>query len=219
MFIGYRKAPPDSKRFPKRPRPLIGGEFRSRFVLFAFTATTGSLALFFIPLCLFLYQNYTSFKNLAFDLHPQIITNLEQETFWLMLFAFVSCISLISLVVFWTYQMTHELTSPLHRVQDHMLKVIQGNLSEPLESKEKEVLADYIKGYEALIEFFQIEYRMELEYLRRLHVDPQNRDAYKAWRNLIDLKEQRLGMKKPKELYVISNDEEFVEADSGRRAS
>ncbi len=219
MYIGYRKAPLDSKRFPRRPRPHVGTEFRSRFVLFSITATTGALAFFFIPLCLFLYQNYTSFKNLAFDIHPQVITNLEQETFWLMLFALVSCISLISLVAFWTYQMTRELTSPLHRVQSHMLKVIQGDLSEPLEVQEKEILQDYLKGYEALIQFFQIEYRMELDYLRRLHVDPQNRDAYKAWRNLIDIKEQRLGMKKPRDFSVISNAEVFGESDSERRAS
>lgn len=219
MYIGYRKAPLDSKRFPRRSRPVVGGDFRKKFLVFALTGTAGSLALFFVPMCLFLYQNYKNFQSLAFDIQPEIIVNLEQETFWLIMFALTSAVVLISLVAFLTYQMTRQLTRPLQEVQDHMNKVIRSDLTEPFEIDETDSLKDYMKSYKSLIEFFQIDYKMELDYLRRLQIDPQNRDAHRAWRSLIDLKERRLGMKKPKDLFTILNAEESDGSDFERRAS
>lgn len=221
MLLGYRKAPLDSKRFIKRRHHIIGAQFRKRFVLLSVFATGGTLAIFFVPLCLFLNQNYSSFQSLAYDIHPQILQNLENETTWLVMFALISFVALITLVGLWTHQMTRQLSIPLEKVQKHMLSVIGGNLAEPFDIQDKEILKDYLKGYEALVHFLNVEQRLELDYLRRLNIDAQERDAYKAWKSLIELKEARLGMRSEMgtQIRIISNDALSDEADSERRAS
>jgi methyl-accepting chemotaxis protein len=219
MVLGYRKAPLNSKRFPPRPQPFIGGDLRRKFIFFSLTTSVGSLALFFVPLCLFLLNNYKIFKNLAFDVRPDIVVNLEQETFWLIMFALCSAVILVGIVIYITYNMARELTQPLQRVTAHMSKITHTSFMKTLDVDETEPLSDFLKNYNSLIQSFQRDFKNELEHLRKIQVDPQNREAYKSWRFLIDSRERRLGREKSAEALSISSDVKSDGSDSERRAS
>ena len=142
----------------------------------------------------FLNQNFQLFTALAFDTHPGLVQHLEREVAWLRGFMAVSFVLIVLSTLVLTLRMTRKLIDPLVRMEKHMRKLTQGEWDVPdlinQENDFNELLATYDYFYRSL----KIMTESEMELLQKLHVDPANREAYAAWKTLLESKSKRLGV-------------------------
>lgn len=191
----YSRRIGDIRNSPKKNQRLILDEsIQLKYTLYLCMAITGSVLLFFLPTYFFINQNYQIFLRLAFDTHPALLKHLEREIHWLWFFlaSGLICIGLLSF--FLTIRMTRNLIDPLARMEQHMRKLLQGHWHIPDFDVPKNDFKDLSLTYDYFYRVLKINTEMELKLLEKLNVDAQNREAYAAWKSLIEIKQQKLGL-------------------------
>ena len=205
-------------------RWALDRNFQLNYISYLTLSVAGASLLAFGTSFYFLNQNYQLFTALAFDTHPGLVQHLEREVAWLRVFMGVSFSVIVFSTLFLTLRMTRKLMDPLISMEKHLRKLTQGewNISDlPHEKNDfKELIATYDYFYRAL----RLMTETEMELLKKLNVDPANREAHAAWKTLLESKSKRLGLKlvldRKTELSLVSvSDVKSAEASRLRRVS
>lgn len=182
------------------------------------TAVVGGAVLFLLPSFFFVNQNFDLFKSLAYDTQPNLIQHLEREVTWLRVFLSASFLFLTGVTLFLSIRMTRNLLSPLVKMEKHMHQLMLGQWDIPdFHVPEDDDFRDLSMTYDYFYRALKANTEMELKLLEKLSIDPQNREAYAAWKQLLGEKRARLGIKE--EFITNENVVNLNEFDQKRRVS
>ncbi|MBO9666643.1 MAG: hypothetical protein J7501_07490 [Bdellovibrio sp.] len=219
MLYGRRVIEP--QRVPHgdgRKRFILNKAFQYKYCWYMITAFVGGALLFFIPAYYFISQNYELFKTLAYDTQPRLVEHLEREMTWLKVFLGASVVAITAVTMFLSIRMTKNLLSPLIKMEKHMHQLMLGQWHiEDYHIPEDDDFRDLSMTYDYFYRALKANTETELKLLEKLSIDPQNREAYAAWKHLLSEKRSRLGFKE--EFLVNDNVTEFAEVDRRRRVS
>ncbi|WP_413575874.1 hypothetical protein ACLVWU_15930 [Bdellovibrio sp. HCB290] len=219
MLYGRRVIEP--QRVPHgngRKRFILNKAFQYKYSWYMITAFAGGALLFFIPAYYFISQNYELFKTLAYDTQPRLVEHLEREMVWLRVFLGASLVAIAGVTLFLSIRMTKNLLSPMIKMEQHMHQLMLGQwFIEDYVIPEEDDFRDLSMTYDYFYRALKANTETELKLLEKLSIDPQNREAYAAWKHLLAEKRARLGIKEE----FISNDNvaELRTAEHRRRVS
>lgn len=196
MLYGKRIYEPQSRLSHSRSQKMILNKaFQYKYTVFLMTAVLGGALLFFIPAYYFISQNYTLFTSLAYDTQPALVTHLEREVVWLGVFMVLSLGIIGGLTLIAGLRMTKNLLAPLVQMEKHMKELMYGHWHIPdYKITQEEDFRDLAMTYDYFYRSLKANTEAELKLIEKLSIDPQNREAYAAWKNLITIKRSRLGM-------------------------
>ncbi|WP_413585314.1 hypothetical protein [Bdellovibrio sp. HCB274] len=204
MLYGRRVIEP--QRVPHgngRKRFILNKAFQYKYSWYMITAFAGGALLFFIPAYYFISQNYELFKTLAYDTQPRLVEHLEREMVWLRVFMGASLVAIAGVTLFLSIRMTKNLLSPMIKMEQHMHQLMLGQwFIEDYVVPEEDDFRDLSMTYDYFYRALKANTETELKLLEKLSIDPQNREAYAAWKHLLAEKRARLGIKEE----FISND-------------
>lgn len=199
-------------------RFIINKAFQYKYCWYMITAVAGGAFLFFLPSYYFISQNYELIKGLAYDVNPRLIEHLEREVTWLTVFLIASFSLIIGVTSFLSLRMTKNLLSPLVDMEKHMHQLMLGQWHIPdYQPPEDDDFRDLALTYDYFYRALKANTESELRLLEKFTIDPQNREAYAAWTNLLAEKRARLGIKE--EIIFSENVVDLNEFDQKRRAS
>ena len=160
--------------------------------------------IFLGPALYFILQNYELFKNLAFDTQPEMVKYLDQEIFWLKGFALLGAAVLIFFNYLFILQIIKSVHKPLGRLEGHLKKLTAGNWNiQSFEARDEDLVKPLSLTYNHFYRTLQAQSESEIQILKKLNVDPSHREAYLAWKKLIDYKMSLIGQRK--DLILPSN--------------
>jgi hypothetical protein len=202
---------------------ILNKGFQYKYTLFLMTAVIGGIMLFFAPAYYFINQNYTLFTRLAYDTQPALVTHLEREMVWLGVFMVLSLAIIAGMTLLVGLRLTKNLLAPLMQMEKHMKELTYGHWHIPdykivIEDDFRDLAMTYDYFYRSL----KANTEAELKLIEKLSIDPQNREAYAAWKNLIMIKRSRLGIQNaPFEEFnaqlLKSNVSDVVSIEAARR--
>ena len=194
MFYGRRRIDPGLVKNSRKRKWVLDRNFQLNYISYLTIAVAGASLMAFGAAYYFLNQNFQLFTALAFDTHPGLVQHLEREFAWLRGFMIIGFVVIVLSTLFLTLRMTQKLIDPLVRMEKHMRKLTQGEWAigdlTNQDNDFNELLATYDYFYRSL----KIMTLSEMELLQKLHVDPANREAYAAWKSLLETKSKRLGI-------------------------
>lgn len=166
-------------------------KYISTFSLILLIAFSGAS----IPL-LYLYgKNYAIFEKLSFDFYPSLVENLYQEKNWMWILYGMSMLSLVGFSIYFGLKFTKKILYPIHQIEKHLHQMMLGNWTHQIEFDEtKEDFKSIKISYDYFQRSLKANTEMELNLLQKIVVDPNNRDSYLAWKNLVEAKAQRIGL-------------------------
>lgn len=220
MMYGRRYYKAETQAFkPSKEQAFVFKSFQQRYSRSILLTVGGGALLFFIPAYYFIHENYQLFTNLAYDVSPQLVEHLEREVHWLFLFMLTSLISISTVTFYLSMKMTRNIMIPLATINKHMQQMMVGvwNTPEIHFDSEKE-FKDLSLTYDYFHRTLKASTEAELKLLEKINIDPQNREAYRSWKQLINEKRARLGY----EPYSETSSENVVESsvsDLKRHAS
>ncbi|MNJ92657.1 hypothetical protein D3C87_103310 [compost metagenome] len=197
---------------------ILNKSFQYKYSWYMITAVAGGSLLFLVPAFYFISQNYQLFVSLAFDTRPSLVQHLEREVTWLRAFLTVSFLFIIATSLFFSIRMTKNLLSPLVSMEKHMHQLMLGQWNIPdFKIPEDDDFRELSMTYDYFYRSLKANTEAELKLLEKLTVDPQNREAYATWKQLMETKRALLGI----ESGFISNENvvELSGSDLRRRAS
>ncbi|KYG69466.1 hypothetical protein AZI87_09810 [Bdellovibrio bacteriovorus] len=219
MLYGRRVIEPQRVPHGQGPRRFIlNKSFQYKYCWYMVTAVAGGAVLFLLPAYYFIVQNYDLFKSLAYDTHPYLVEHLEREVTWLKIFLSASFLFLMGVTLFLGIRMTKNLLSPLVTMERHMHQLMLGQWHIPdYHLPEEDDYRDLAMTYDYFYRALKANTETELKLLEKLSIDPQNREAYAAWKHLLAEKRARLGIREE----FITNDSvvDLSEFDQRRRVS
>lgn len=219
MLYGRRVIEP--QRAPQEYNPrrfILNKAFQYKYSWYMITAIVGATLLFLLPAYFFITQNYELFKSLAYDTHPNLVSHLEREVTWLKVFLGVSVVFLCGVTLFLSIRMTKNLLSPLVSMERHMHQLMLGqwhipDYAMPVDDDFRDLSMTYDYFYRAL----KANTETELKLLEKLSIDPSNREAYAAWKQLLSEKRARLGIEE--EFILNENVSSLSESRAKRQVS
>lgn len=196
MLYGKRSYEPQPRlSHTKSQRFILNQAFQYKYILFLVTAVAGSALLFFAPAYYFINQNYDLFVRLAYDTQPALINHLEREVVWIAVFMALSLGLIVGLSLLIGVRMTRNILAPLVQMENHMKELMYGNWHIPDYKISNDVdFRDLAMTYDYFYRSLKANTDAELKLIEKLTIDPQNREAYAAWKNLIVIKRSRLGL-------------------------
>lgn len=182
----------------KKPRhivKIIDSGFQWKYTLYLTSALFGSALIFFIPAWYFLNDNYQIFYRLAEGLQPRLLSQMEREVSWLFFFLAVSLVAILGLCVFLGLKLTESILGPLISLERHMRKTTHGDFSQrDFTIRSEDDFRTLANTYSYLYKSVKAQAEQDLKWLEKISVDPKNKEAYSAWRSLLDLKREQLGL-------------------------
>lgn len=215
MLYGRRVIEPQRVPHGQGPkRFILNKAFQYKYCWYMITAVAGGAFLFLVPAYFFVSQNYELFKSLAYDTQPHLVGHLEREITWLRVFLAAAFFFITGVTLFLSIRMTKNLLSPLVSMEKHMHQLMLGQWFIPdYHIPEEDDFRDLSMTYDYFYRSLKANTETELKLLEKLSIDPQNREAYAAWKNLLAIKRARLGFKEE----FISNENVVELNESGRK--
>lgn len=218
MLYGRRVIEPQQAISSPTRNLILNKGFQYKYSWYMVTAVVGGALLFLLPALYFVSQNYNLFVSLAFDIRPGLVEHLERELTWLKVFLGASFVFIAATSLLFSFKMTRNLLSPLIRMEKHMHQLMLGQWNIPdFKIPEEDDFRELSMTYDYFYRSLKAGAETELKLLEKLTIDPQNREAYAAWKQMMDNKRALLGI----ELGYQSNENvvEMTEFDRKRRAS
>lgn len=196
MLYGKRIYESQPRQSQHRPQKFILNKaFQFKYTWYLMTAVTGSAVLFFAPAYYFIKQNYNLFVTLAYDTHPALIDHLERELVWLAVFMTLSLGIIVGMTLLIGLRMTKNVLAPLVQMEKHMKELMYGHWYIPdYKISAEDDFRDLSLTYDYFYRSLKVNTEVELKLIEKLSIDPQNREAYAAWKNLMMIKRSRLGI-------------------------
>ena len=204
-------------QIPKRRKSLfIDKGFQLKYTKIAtFTAALGLLFVF-VPLFIYMNQNYDLFIELAYLNSPNIVSNLESEKLGMNTLLFVAFAGEILFIFILMLKLTAKIAGPLKVLKNHLKLLSRGRWSSPpIKVRDNDEFQDVIDSYNYFFQSFREGLKQDLEAINNLNVDKKNLGAYSAWKDFITTREEQLGIVPPKTLNVVTD----VEARDSRHVS
>ncbi len=190
MFL--KRFQPTSLYLSRRSR-LVDRGFQYRYTLIVLSCATLGTAAALLPIYYFTNQNYQIFLQLASDQAPSLINSLEREQTWLQI---ILSTTLLGTTVFFFvlgFKITNRIMGPLKVLKNHLKQTCRGNFKQaPIKVRDNDEFQDLIETYNYFYHSCQLALKRDLELLRKIKVDPKNRDAHHAWVMLIEEKTQQI---------------------------
>ncbi|MCB0389946.1 MAG: methyl-accepting chemotaxis protein [Bdellovibrionales bacterium] len=181
----------------------------------AFSTAIGLLFVF-IPLFYYMNQNYNLFIELAYLNSPNIVTNLESEKFGMNTLLVATFLGQILFIFLLMLKLTAKIAGPLKVLKNHLKLLSRGHWHAPvLKVREDDEFQDVIDTYNYFFLSFKENLKQDLESINQLKIDKKNSQSHKVWKELIDTKEEQLGIVPVKTLTVLSD----VEGHDSRHVS
>ncbi|MCC7404359.1 MAG: HAMP domain-containing protein [Bdellovibrionales bacterium] len=181
--------------FTRRGSYFLDREFQVRYISLVLAAATLGAALNLVLIYYFLEQNYTIFFELAFSQAPQMLEHLERERFWIRAFSLGSFLSIVTFFGFVGFKMTSRIVGPLKVLRNHLKQVSRGNWrQQPIKVRDDDEFQDLVEAYNYFFSSYQANLQRDLQRLHALNIDSSNRDAYFAWKQMIEEKSSQLGV-------------------------
>lgn len=170
-------------------------QFEWNYVLIFACISVFAFALFSIPLIFFFSRNYYFFESIAFNTYPTLITNLYQEKSWLWTYCICGGVFSFSLILYFGKKFTANTIKPIKKIEDHLQQLMIGNFKDPIVFDPNKSELNSIKiNYEYFYRVLRSNTEQELEILRSLNIDQNNRDSLLAWQKLVQMKCKQLGL-------------------------
>lgn len=205
----------------KRSSRYIDRDFQLRYVFMVVSAAAFGMLVSIGPAYYFLDQNYGIFVDLAFDHAPNLLQNLQQERYWINMLLACGVLSTLVFFSFISLKMTHRMIGPLKVLRNHLKLLSRGHWNmPPLKVRDKDEFQDLIESYNYFYSSFRANIYKDLEALKKLNIDSNNRDAYKAWRGMIEEKTLQLDIADELEVVMTSaHAAKSAESPDSRRVS
>ncbi len=185
----------------KRTSRFIDREFQIRYVSIVVIAAGFGMFASMGPAYYFLNQNYKIFVDLAFETSPDLLDNLQRERHLLNMI--MACGITATLVFFGllSFKMTNRMTGPLKVLRNHLKWLSRGRWNQPpLKVRDSDEFQDLIEAYNYFYSSFRANVHKDLERLKKFNIDSHNRDAHRAWMQMIEEKTIQLDLGDLKEL-------------------
>lgn len=194
MLLGPRKwLHKNTDRKPQQS--LHNNQFEWNYVLIFASISVFVSFLFSVPHIYFFTKNYYFFETIAFNTYPKLITNLYQEKSWLWIYFISSSIFLFLLILYFGKKFTSNTIKPIKKIEDHLHQLMMGNFKDPILFDANKSELNSIKiNYEYFYRVLRSNTEQELEILRSLNIDQNNRDSLLAWQKLVQIKCKQLGL-------------------------
>ncbi len=194
MLLGPRKwLHKNTQRKPQQS--LHDNQFEWNYVFIFASISTLVFCVFSVPLIYFFTKNYYFFEMIAFNTYPKLITNLYQEKSWLWVYFITGGILSFSLILYFGKKFTANTIKPIKKIEDHLQQLMIGNFKDPIEFDANKNELNSIKiNYEYFYRVLRSNTEQELEILRNLNIDQNNRDSLLAWQKLVQIKCKQLGL-------------------------
>lgn len=193
MLFTRRQSHSNSASYSLRTSRYIDKEFQLKYSSVILSAAIVGILITIFPIYYFLNQNYEIFVELAYDQSPRILDYLEREKTWVTLLLVTG--SSATLFFFWYLglKLTSRIVGPIYIVRNHLQELARGNWSQaPIKIRTQDEFQELIECYNYFYESFRINLKKDLDLLQKFNIDPNNRDAYLAWKNLIEEKALQL---------------------------
>jgi hypothetical protein len=173
----------------------LNKRFQSRYVTLLTMSLLTSSAIFLLAAFYFTQQNEAIFKNLAFDIYPNMVKHIERESSWLLILLVMS-LAAIGVSTMWiAKRMTSHLIDPLVEMEKHMRHLIIGEWEKSgYRFSESKDFKDLSITYDYLLNTLKSVTEQELEMLSRMRLDPHDKETFHIWSELINQKRKRLGL-------------------------
>lgn len=194
MLLGPRKLL--NRNIHQKPQQSWhDNQFEWNYVLIFACISAFAFALFSIPLIFFFSRNYYFFESIAFNTYPTLITNLYQEKSWLWMYCISGGALSFSLILYFGKKFTSNTIKPIKKIEDHLQQLMIGNFKDPIVFDANKSELNSIKiNYEYFYRVLRSNTEQELEILRSLNIDQNNRDSLLAWQKLVQMKCKQLGI-------------------------
>lgn len=193
MLFGRDGKQSNASSYSLRTSSFIDREFQLKYTSVVLTAALIGIIVTLFPIYHFLNQNYQIFVDLAYDQAPQILSYLERER---------SAVTLLlvggsagTLCFFWYLglKLTSRIVGPIKVLKNHLRGLSRGQWAQPpIRIRVDDEFQDLIDSYNYFYDSFRVNLERDIEMLKSLSIDPKNRDAYFAWKKLIEEKATQL---------------------------
>jgi hypothetical protein len=195
---------------------ILNKAFQYKYCWYMITAVAGASLLFLLPAYYFIFQNYQLFTTLAYDTYPKLVEHLDREITWLRFFLGTSFFLLCGVTLILCVRMTRNLLSPLVSLEKHMHQLMLGQWHIPdYKIPPEDDFRDLSMTYDYFYRSLKANTEVELKLLEKLSIDPQNREAYAAWKQLLSIKRSRLGFEEE----FITSPEPATELDANENGA
>ncbi len=173
---------------------FIEREFQIRYGMLVLGAAMLGMALTIFPVFYFVNQNYQIFSDLAYDQAPELLDSLERERLWVKSMLFANFVAVVFFFSFLSFKLTHRIVGPLKVLRNHVRRLSRGDWSQPkVRIRENDEFHDLIDSYNYFYESFRTQILQDLEHLRQIQVDENDRNSLSTLRDMIELKRQQIG--------------------------
>ena len=173
----------------------LNKRFQSRYVTLLTASLLASSALFLLAAFYFTQQNQAVFKDLAFDIYPNMVKHIERESKWLLILLGLSFAAIGVSTMWIARRMTSHLIEPLVEMEKHMRHLIVGEWEKSgYRFSESKDFKDLSITYDYLLNTLKSVTEQELEMLVRMRLDPRDKETFHTWSELINQKRKRLGL-------------------------
>lgn len=180
----------------RRTSRFIDRDFQVRYAAIVMTAAILGAILSFLPISLFLSQNYRIFIDLSNRFAPALMDSLERERIGVISLLFVGFTGLTCFFLVLSFKLTNRIVGPLKVLRNHLRRMSRGHWSmAPIRVRDSDEFRDLIDSYNYFYESFRTSLRRDLEVMKKVKIDPEDRESYRAWRQLVEERCRQLNLK------------------------
>ena len=181
---GYKHA--QSPSFSIRTSRFIDREFQLKYTSVVLTAALIGIAVTVFPVYYFLIENYKIFVDIAFEQAPRTLQYLEREKTWVVLFLITGSTGTLCFFWYLGLKLTSRIVGPIQVMTNHLRGLSRGKWDQPpIKIRADDEFHDLIDSYNYFYDSFKVNLQRDLDFLRSLAIDPNNKDAYLAWNQMI----------------------------------
>ena len=179
-----------------RASRFIDRDFQVRYAGVVIVAAILGAIFAFVPIVIFLNQNYRIFIDLAYQFAPKLMDDLEREQIWVTSLLFVGFSGLTTFFLVLSFKMTNRIVGPLKVIRNHLRRLSRGQWHiAPVRIRENDEFQDLVDSYNYFYESFRTNLKRDLDIIKSLKIDSADQESLIVWRNLVEEKSLQLNLK------------------------
>lgn len=205
--------------YHQKKTKFIDKQFQLKYISLILVPFTLVIIAMATPIYYFWNENYKIFIDLAYMQAPTLVEHLQRENTYIHLLLIIIPISSGLFFYIMGTKITSKVIAPVKLIKNHLYNLARGRWHiRPLKIRDDDEFQELVDIYNYFYKSFQNNIEKDLERIKRLNVDPADRDAYKAWQQLMQEKLCQLNKTSEAEV-VILNDEVAKQSHDQRHVS
>jgi hypothetical protein len=177
-----------------------------KHALYIIAAITVALLTLEGPIFYLVNQNFEIFKSMALTHSPQLLVHLEREQTWINVLILTCTLTIVGINFLMAVRLISRFNGPTFAIQNHLNKLIHGDWTSPSPViRENDEFKELVLQYDYFFKTILILNQNEINSLEKLIIDPNNRESYAIWTQLLDAKKVRLGYEVVSRQNVLSS--------------